>query len=1484
MVCAAADAAFGPRVNVGCRGFDFTLFFEDVFLSCLPSAIFLWLSPYVLWLLRHERRQMQRSSLLAWKLGVLGALFVCNVAFLVERQRRSLTARNHFSLAADVLELIATVSAGILSYIQHCRSIRPSTLLAFFLSSRSLLGIARIRTLWLIPAAVYAAAPAFTAMLVFNMLSTVLESIGKASSLLIATEHEKPATPETFSGVWKRASFAWLAGTFRQGYIKVLSVDDLPDLDPLLKSRNVFQKLHRTWAQVHDKPDRYTLLRSCFQAYRLPFLAAVLPRLVLMGFTLCQPFLVNATVSWVANTDAPPDFGKALIGAYALVYVGLAVSTSLYGYQNFRFVIRLRGGLISLIHQQTIHAREVDLGRSCTTAITLMGTDVERIVTGFRSLHELWACPLNVGVAVYLLQRQVGVACLVPAVIVIVFVSLMFKLSAATKKFQRLWIEKVQERLQFTSHALENIKAIKMLGLSGKIFSIAQQLREAEITTSATFRKLLIGTITLSNTPADLIPMATFTVYVAVALVQHDNSVLAVQAFTSLSLLSLVTTPVLAFIQAVTAVIQCLGCWDRIQEYCSVPSHCNYESHSSILPQRPDASLGLQNIPGTADEADHIVKFFNYTAAWKHDGSPVLHDLTLTIQRGGVTMIVGPVGSGKSTLLESILGETLIMQGQVEQDFSSAAYCSQTPWLQSQKTISQNIIGAGASPIDTTWYATVLSACGLEKDLARLPHGDQTVVGNDRLSGGQKQRTVNGLTFERALARALYSRCNLFLLDDVFSGIDTAATETISQNLFSDRGLFRQMQSTIVLTTHSRFLLRYADQIVVLADGRVAATGNMSSLESSSAWIQGLQTTTVPTPSGSENSEPLANAKVSEHRQSSNESEKKSEAAEFLEHQPPADDPARRVGDWSVYGYYASAAGRTTVVFCLGLILAWSFCREFPTIWLGWWTEANAKSPNSRAGMYLGVYIFLGVFGMVVMVAGCWLMIVNMVSNSALQLHHELVNSTVRAPIQFFQRVGIGSILNRFGQDMDLIDMSLPMEAINFLAAASNSLIKLIILAVFAKYLALAVPLVGAIIYIAQRLYLRTSRQLRLLDIEAKAPLYSHFLDLISGASTIRAFQWHFLFRETCLSLLDTSQRPVYMLYCVQQALGFILDLLVAVLAVTLVGIVVFLREKFDAGDVGVLLVMVMTFNTCLMWLIKFWTLMETSIGAVARVKGFVATTPDEQGDCSPALGQIHGQLPEAWPSEGKIQFSNIVAAHSPTSPPILKNITLTISPGSKLAICGPSGSGKTTLLLTLLRLIDLRSGSITIDDLDLISCSREQIRQRLNVVTQTPFLVPGTVRFNVDLFGNGNVSDERIEGALKRVGLWDILQKEKRGEDSDGGSPLDILMAPNMWSLGQRQLLCLARAMVRAEECKILLLDEATSSVDHATESTIQEVLETEFASHTILAVIHRLRYAQRYNSVAVLDGGALVEWDKPGALLQRESRFREMWRSGEY
>ncbi|PYI36243.1 ABC transporter [Aspergillus indologenus CBS 114.80] len=1436
----AGDAVFGPRVSLACRSFDFTLYFEDLMLACLPAALFLLLLPISVWQLWHEPRRIKRSALLASKLVTLGALFVVQIAFLALRQSQPLTPGHDASLAADVLEMVAVASAIWLSYLSHCRSIQPSTLLIVYLSARTLLGIARVRTLWLMRAAT-ADAAIFTVGTGFTFLSLILESIGKASILTAKTA--KPATPEPFSGFWKLASFAWLAGTFRQGYSKVLSVHDLPDLDPQLSSEVVGRQLQAAWSQTENKTAKYALLRTSTRAYLSALLAAVIPRLLLTGFTFCQPFLVDATVTWVGNRDAALDSGKGLIAAFAIVYTGMAVFTALSGYHTFRFTVRLRAGLISLVHHQTVRTRAVDLGE--ITGVTLMGTDVERITSGFFSIHDLWACLIDIAVAIFLLARQLGVASVVPVVMVVVFFGCTFKLSASSNTAQRIWIEKVEDRIRFTSYALENIKSVKMLGLSPRMSAIIAGLRYAEVAASTVFRKLVIGSVVLSNSPSNLAPMATFTLYVIIALVKHNNSILAAKAFTSLSLISLLTTPVLTFIQSVPSVVECLGCFDRIQEYCSKSPDADESEAEQDHDGIPLGSLKKQ----APEQNGSAVEFTGQSFAWGQTTAPVLQDIHLRIPRGAITMIIGPIGSGKTTLIESILGETVSAGEEVTGNSSPIAYCAQIPWLQSQ-TVRENILGS--SLMDSAWYETVIRACGLEKDMARLPRRDQTpVVSNGlTLSGGQKQRI--------ALARALYARPRVVLLDDIFSGIDAAATENIARSLFGENGLFRAFETTVVLATHSGFLLQFADTVVVLREGRVIETGTLDTLKQSNDFVRNLKVT-VSEVSSSENDSSSDFDKL-EHV---DKHDTNSEALDSAD-EDATDDQSRQTGDFAVYAYYASAAGRLNIVLSLVFAFMWAFCNEFSTVWVNWWTAANEKSPNSKVGMYLGVYIFFGLSGAILLVATCWITIVTIISRSAIKLHDNVLTSTFRASFQFFHNADIGSITNRFSQDMDLIDMRLPVEALNVIAMLSTCLVKLVILAIFAKYLAAAIPFAAAIVYMTQKFYLRTSRQLRFLDIEAKAPLYTHFLELVSGAATIRAFTWQQRFDAACTALLNTSQRPVYLLYCVQQCLGFVLDILVTILAVILVATVVFLRERFDPGEVGVALVIVMTFNQTLMLLVKYWTQMETSIGAVSRVKAYAATTEPEERH-----PELLPALPVQWPHAGAIQLRDVVASHSQDSTPVLRDITMSVRAGEKVAICGPSGSGKTSLILALLRMVEIQEGSVSIDGHDLVAYPREEIRANLTVITQEPFLMTGTVRFNIDPFGGA--ADEAIITALQRLRLWERIERE-------GG--LEMAMKPTSWSLGQRQLLCLARAMVR--KSKVLILDEATSSVDHETEDIMQEVIETEFASHTVLAVMHRLRLIHRYDRVAVLNAGALVELDSPAALLGRDSLFRQLYQSG--
>lgn len=361
---------------------------------------------------------------------------------------------------------------------------------------------------------------------------------------------------------------------------------------------------------------------------------------------------------------------------------------------------------------------------------------------------------------------------------------------------------------------------------------------------------------------------------------------------------------------------------------------------------------------------------------------------------------------------------------------------------------------------------------------------------------------------------------------------------------------------------------------------------------------------------------------------------------------------------------------------------------------------------------------------------------------------------------------------------------------------------EIILTCVASGYLALSTPLLAAVLYLVQRIYLKTSRQLRTLDLEYKAPLFSHFISTSAGLITLRAFSWTGAAEKENVRLLDISQRPHYLLFCLQRWLTLVLDLITAGMAVLLMGLAVLLRDSIDPGYLGVALVSVMNFGLLFSNLISYWTNLETSLQAVGRIKDYVDTVPAEHTPPSslPSGSESSAKsVPESWPSRGEVTLSNISASYGELK--VLDDIHLTFSPGSKVAICGRTGSGKSSLLALMLRLYEPDKGSVTVDGVDLFSLAPARVRARIVALPQDPFFLDGSVRDNLDPLGEHVGDDDILWSVLEKTGLRGLMEEK-------GG--LDARLAVDWLSTGQRQLFCLGRVMLR--KGRVLVLDEATS------------------------------------------------------------------------
>lgn len=501
-------------------------------------------------------------------------------------------------------------------------------------------------------------------------------------------------------------------------------------------------------------PQKHTLAWVMLRTMLGPLAASILPRLALTFFRFMQPLLISIITKLVnePGSEGSDNRGWGLTAAFGLVYIGLAITGGAYQHKANRMATMVRGSLVNAIYAQTLDLSITSLEESA--AVTLMSSDVERICTALLPIHNVWSGPLEIGLSIWLLQKQIGFALFGPLIITAIAVSGPFLISKHMANAQKVWIGKIQTRIGATAKVLHSMKGVKMLGLNSKMSSIISQLRTDEIVKSLKMRKIFVGMIAFGNMSDIFAPGAAFAIFVIVATV--NGQVLDVpSAFTALSLITLLVAPIRQIVFAVPPLIAAVGCFDRIETFLAKPT---VRDHRILLPSSQNRSSNVYRNPPSPRNADielatiiprpdmeAPIRTVNLALAWSEGATPVINDVSLTFESGQLTMIVGPVGCGKSSLLRGLLGETPSSKGIVYIDKSQAAFVDQTPWIQNT-TVKQNIIGV--SEFEPEWYNTVVHSCAIDSDIAILPEGDNTKVGSAgvALSGGQKLRIVSHMT------------------------------------------------------------------------------------------------------------------------------------------------------------------------------------------------------------------------------------------------------------------------------------------------------------------------------------------------------------------------------------------------------------------------------------------------------------------------------------------------------------------------------------------------------------------------------------------------------------------------------------------------------------------------------------------------------------------------------------------------------------------
>ncbi|XP_031344007.1 probable multidrug resistance-associated protein lethal(2)03659 isoform X3 [Photinus pyralis] len=1008
----------------------------------------------------------------------------------------------------------------------------------------------------------------------------------------------------------------------------------------------------------------------------------------------------------------------------------------------------------------------------------------------------LWVCPLQAVLFLYLVWTKMGVASTFGIGFMVMFIPVYVLLGSILKKYRLKVSTRRDERIRLTNELIQGINVIKMYAWEKPFAEIISTFRKLEVDSmkKSTYLK---GLFTFNE-----ILIATSTFITIISSVLLNDAFEATAVFVTMNLFSSLGLTVTSFFPLSVAVL----------------------AELRISLKRISAFLQSQEIDLCAKSEDNesAVVITSGFAKWDEDGNRnTLTDINIHIKKKSLTALIGAVGCGKSSLFQVIQGELRLSIGQLCVN-GSLSCAPQEAWIFSA-SIRQNILFG--SEMDEERYMKVIDCCALETDLKLFPHGDQTIVGERgaSLSGGQKAR-IN-------LARCVYKKADIYLLDDPLSAVDSRVGNHIFENCI--RAFLNE--KTVLLATHQLQYLAYVDYVIALDEGAVQMQSSEKELEASkfdlSRYISQDQSA-----SRTHLDSMLKPGKVETHTQV---------------------QEARKSGFISIgtYKRYLFASNNPLFVICTVLSFVFAeMCISGSVYFIGHWINVEQHHHVEDRSIYMQVYCGIAV------AAVCFAILrlitfVTLTMASSRSLHDTMFMRLLHCSMKFFASNTSGRILNRFSKDLLSMDEVLPNMAVIAILVILNVCGFLIVICVVNPWFIIPTILVLGLLFFIRKFYLSTNLGILRVESVVRSPLYGYVQATLQGLSTIRTFGVQETLTNEFNNYLDTHSTALHMSYSVSRAFGYWIDLLSFIFVSSTV-IFYMLKEEVYSGHVGLVITQSLRLIGQLPWGMRHLTDVENCMVSVERVLEYTTIEGERALESAPNL-----KPSVAWPSLGGIKFKNVSLKYSPGEPFVLKGLNFVVEPLQKIGIVGRTGAGKSSIIAALFQLAETK-GSIIIDGVDITIIGLHDLRKKMSIIPQDPVLFSGTIRNNLDPFKE--FPDDTLWSALEDVKLKEIVNHLPSGLSftvSHDGSNL---------SVGQRQLLCLARAIVRKN--RILILDEATANVDLETDAIIQDTIRTKFSKCTVLTVAHRISTIIDCDKILVMSAGELVEFDHPHTLLQKE------------
>ncbi|KAI8349285.1 hypothetical protein B0O80DRAFT_460130 [Mortierella sp. GBAus27b] len=1523
--------------------FEYGVFYGAV--SMVASLVFI---SRILYLhVRGQPHHLGRTAWIYWP--TQAAMFLAAAVMLIQ------TVILYDSDASIVLVLgcigmaISWVIAIVLNRYEHIYEIRSSTPISIFYVASIGSTFTIIRTQFDLSSTDGISSQARTCLILFTVilsLGLTVEAWPRESTQVQQLSNE---TAYDKANIFSRVTFYFYQPIVSIGRQRTLTAADITNLlPPDLKTDPTYNKLSRQWEEALARQRcRYegqsnsernvlshppSLFWAAIRSHSSALVPIIICRLAIVGLSYTLPLLLERLLSYLQDHENKPLlYGITL--ACSMFSISLLVAL-LFTYNRYQ-IASTKAAFISMMYRKSLKLSPGSRVQSTTGEIT---NHMAQWGEAFVFLTSWISIPIEFTVALFLLYRLLGVSGM------ILVVPLQAWQADLYKKMQGDKLHTMDQRVRLTTEVLTGIRVVKLYGWTSAFLKRILGIRNLEL---LALKKTGIVQASLSivfiSSPLT-ISLITFGVYAMWGGPDFSAGKLTPQTvFVSMTLFAMLRSPLYDLMAASINTISVVVATRRMREFLLREEIQDADiirlKETPKDPNSPvilveDASFSWESIPdNSTDTAGDESPLLSSQDESHCTPAPVLQHVNLSILSGKLIAVVGRVGQGKSSLLSGIIGETYKLHGKV-QVAGTMAYVPQQSWI-INATLRDNILFGNT--YDEERYQDVLYACGLDPDLAMLPAGDMTEIGERgiNLSGGQKQRV--------SLARAVYDDADIYLLDDPLSAVDAHVDRYLWENVIGPSGLLQN--KTRLLVTHGIHHLKEMDQIVVLKDRSIVEQGSYADLiDAKDTFYQLIEEYSIDGSREMERTQrrrsclgPLTQPHMTEgstngtlvtagqngdkpnhHKGSSSRSEtgspsntfekirlsrrcssrsvlkdaKKHAKAELVE----AEKMNEGIVNMETFFIYLRALSyRYTIVIVL-LFIAAQACLVGTNLWFKYWIKKSDKEgEEAPARTFLGVYVLLAFLYATIYVVVSWLLFSVARIRASDIIHRRLLSKVLRLPMSFFDTTPMGRIINRFSSDLSTVDDKIPnkfFESVFFTCSVSSTLILIVWMTPF---FLLVLPFLLVAYRSIQQSFLRVSCAVARIYSTSKSPVYQHFHETLNGVSTIRAMNVQERFIRANTTWADKMANNYLGVILTKRWVETQLRLLSTFVLLFAALFVVLGRDYMDPSMVGLTLSFTLAITEDVTSVVRITSDLQNFLISVERIMEYT-----NMGTEAPEHTDV--QLPPGWPNKGHIQFHHYSTRYREGLDLVVKDISIDIQPSESIGIVGRTGAGKSSLALALFRIVEaansywakasdniesptsdstattptidqggtgdheeeeLDGGRIEIDGIDISKVGLEDLRKSISIIPQDPILFAGTVRDNLDPFQEQD--DASLWEALGQSNLKDHISS------LPGGLEHEVSQNGENFSVGQRSLMCLARALLR--KTKILIMDEATAAVDVETDELIQNTIRDVFQGirkTTVLTIAHRIKTVMDSDKILVLDQGRVLEFESPDVLLQ--------------